>query len=336
MGVRPEMNNFRRRPVLYALGGLIILLGVLTAAWLFLTSRIEAGALQWRQDVLAKGGFAAFGAPERSGWPVAASVVLPGFTVGTGTPGGTGAAAWHAGRVVLSLAPWHPGSLEAAASGEQWLRVGPAAPVPMVTQSLSAAVSLGTSGAVSAELRDLRVPTPSGPLSVDGASVRAVGSTMTLTAAGIHLPDAGLPFGGLVDSIAGRASWNRPLPLQPDLAAALTAWRDAGGRLQIADLALRFGPLGIAGHGTLGLDRSLQPEAIGEARVTGWKETADALARAGTITANQARVATALLGLVAGPDSQSGTEATLPLQLKDRTLSVGAFPVMRMPVLALP
>ena len=70
--------------------------------------------------------------------------------------------------------------------------------------------------------------------------------------------------------------------------------------------------------------------------MTGFAEVTDALARSGAISRNDARVATTLLGLMARPGAGNVAEADLPFTLKDRTLSVGAIPVLKLRTLAVP
>ena len=62
---------------------------------------------------------------------------------------------------------------------------------------------------------------------------------------------------GLGDSLAFLdidASVVGPIPSERGTSEAITAWRDAGGTLELTDFRIRWGPLGIESSGTIALD----------------------------------------------------------------------------------
>ena len=102
-------------------------------------------------------------------------------------------------------------------------------------------------------------------------------------------------------------------------------------------LTLRWGPLAAAGTAELRLDGTLQPAGRGDARLTGYAPALDRLAAQGVITATTAAAAKAVLSLIAQPAPGTGeAEVTVPLTLAGRELSIGAIPLLRLPLLVWP
>jgi hypothetical protein len=78
-------------------------------------------------------------------------------------------------------------------------------------------------------------------------------------------------------------------------------WREASGVLQLTSVKLLWGPLTLAGEGTLALDAQGRVELAGTARLTGWSETVDALVASGSVKPNGGALAKAALGMLARP-----------------------------------
>ncbi len=329
----------RARLPLLAAGVVLLLLAADTVAWWLATNRMEQEFAIWQRARTTDGGTVLTGPAQRGGWPLQAELLLPDVTLATDTPGRPDALAWQAGQVHLVFAPWAPNALTVQVDGDQTLRFGAALPVTLASGPLDITIPLSASGQAEGAVVDahaLSIPMEGGAVHVDAVSVRLRQEDAFVSATGATLPGRNLPFGGTIQSLDLHARSTGPIPPLRDPAAALAAWRDGGQRLLIDDLALRWGPLEIRGHASLGLDPAMQPEGSAVIQMTGFAEVIDALARAGAITRNDARVATTLLGLMARPGADNASEADLPLTLKDRTLLVGAIPLLRLPVLAVP
>ncbi len=329
----------RARLPLLAAGVVLLLLAADTVAWWLATNRMEQEFAAWQQARTANGAVILAGPAQRGGWPLQAELFLAGVTLATDTPGRPDALAWQAGQVHLVLAPWTPYALTVQVDGDQTLRFGAAPPVTLASGPLDITVPLGASGqaeGVVVGAHALVIPVEGGPVRVDTLAVRLRQEDAFISVSGATLPGRNLPFGGTIQSLDLHARFTGPIPPLRDPAAALAAWRDGGQHLLIDDLALRWGPLDVHGHASLGLDAAMQPEGSAAIQMTGFAEVIDALARAGAITRNDARVATTLLGLMARPGAGNASEADLPLTLKDRTLLVGEIPLLRLPVLAVP
>ncbi len=111
----------------------------------------------------------------------------------------------------------------------------------------------------------------------------------------------------------------------------LAQWRDAGGTLDIEQLQLHWGPLRIAGEGTLALDAALQPEGSFTARIAGLDKLIDVLEARGQVRPQQAAIARiALAVLTRAPADGGPPEARVPVTVQNRVLSIGPVPLLNL------
>ena len=121
------------------------------------------------------------------------------------------------------------------------------------------------------------------------------------------------------------------LPSGPD-AAAVRAWSNDGGAMDIKSLDLAHGVLGLNGEGTLALDRDLQPIGAFTARIAGIAPAIDQLITAGLVRPDDGALAKVVLGVMAVvPPGGGPKRVSLPLTLQDRKLSVGPIALIRLP-----
>jgi hypothetical protein len=144
-------------------------------------------------------------------------------------------------------------------------------------------------------------------------------------------PDPRMALGPQIDRVALMGRLEGPPPRGLD-AAALGAWRDAGGAIDLDQLALAWGPLKLAGNGTFSLDDQLRPLAAASTEVQGTTETLQALADAGVMKSNDARLAA--LGLALLADAQGRVK--LPLTAQDGELSSGPIKLVKLPPVVRP
>ena len=144
----------------------------------------------------------------------------------------------------------------------------------------------------------------------------------------------GHPLGSSIAEAALEAQIMGPLPVTTD-AAGLKAWRDAGGNVDVTNLALHWGPLAINGKGTLALDSDMQPEGAFTAHLTGWDKTIDALTAAGWIKLGPASLAKLALGVASQPDANGQAAVDTPLTIQSRRISVGSLKLGTVPELKL-
>ena len=136
-------------------------------------------------------------------------------------------------------------------------------------------------------------------------------------------------FGQTIQTVSGRATLRGPLDPAALDAASLTRWRDSGGTLELESFNLIWGPLRIAGDGTLSVDPTLQPVGAFSARIAGLDRLLDLLEERGQIPRQQAALARiGLAVLLRTPANGGPAEARLPVTLQDRVLSIGPIPLL--------
>jgi hypothetical protein len=319
------------------------------ALWRWAVWRLEFGIGQWMAQSRAAGWSVSAGTPQPGGWPFAASVTLPHPFLSGGAAELPGGLAWSADRVVVSLHLLHPRVLQIEPAGQQHLQFAGGFDLPFTADRLIATLPLAAGPpTLDATARALRVGGARGRMvAVQSLALHGVQSTaalgFALRSSGISLPGAQswalgpeIASAAVTGTISGgvtQASADAP----PDLAARAASWRDHGGRVNVQSLALSWGPLAVAGTARLRLDRELQPAGSADARLTGYAPALDRLAAQGVITAPTAAAAKAVLSLIAQPAPGTGeAEVTVPLTLAGRELSIGAIPLLRLPLLVWP
>jgi len=109
------------------------------------------------------------------------------------------------------------------------------------------------------------------------------------------------------------------------MADTLARWRDGGGTIEVAALALDWDVLRLRTNGTFALDGNLQPEGAMVADIRGIDATMDRLLAAGLIdsrAAFAARLANRAL-------SFGGGSAKVPLSVQQQRLYIGPAPILR-------
>ena len=138
-------------------------------------------------------------------------------------------------------------------------------------------------------------------------------------------------LGGTIQTVSGRATLLGPLDPATLDSANVSRWRDAGGTLEMESFNLVWGPLRIAGDGTLSVDSALQPVGAFSARIAGLHSLLDLLEARGQIPRPQAALARiGLAALIRRPANGGPAEAHLPVTLQNRVLSIGPIPLLTM------
>lgn len=148
----------------------------------------------------------------------------------------------------------------------------------------------------------------------------------------------GLSLGGIVDPklwTLDRLEARLEIPYR--LPAAFTqedlgAWRDAGGKIDVRQYALRKDGLICEGKGMLALDAALQPTLSMESTVEGYDAFIRAQQDAGLIEPFAAAVAITILnGLARQDGTAGGTSVRITANVTNRLLSVGPLQVLEIP-----
>jgi hypothetical protein len=344
----------RRKPWLFVIA--LLLLAVLgdTVAWYVAVHRMRAGLDAWIAARRATGWSVTTAPAEAGGWPLAATLTLHDVTLRGGAADVPGGLAWQSGSVVLRLGVLHPRSFQIDTAGPQQLRVGDGPEIAYTATRLHLALPLQANAASQASalrVAGLRASVPVGDgsdtlaleqLEADSVAHPRAGQgqvavALRVAAVGIGLPPrAKWPLGPKIASIDLDAALDGPLPAAATLTAGAQAWRDQGGSLEVRHIATHWGPLHLSGTATLALDSQLQPMGAGTAKVTGYDQTLDALARNGLMSRSAAITAKAVLSLLAETPDTGPAEVEVPLSLQFRTLSMRQVPLVRLPELDWP
>lgn len=105
--------------------------------------------------------------------------------------------------------------------------------------------------------------------------------------------------------------------------ADLAAWRDAGGTIDLNRVVLVWGPVKLDGDATLALDGQMRLLGAGAVKLQGLNPMLDRLVAKGQVRAQDASVAKVVLGLLAKPTADGGSEITVPITAQDGKLFLG-------------
>ena len=137
-------------------------------------------------------------------------------------------------------------------------------------------------------------------------------------------------LGTTIRKFAGQIDLRGPLEPESVSPESIARWRDAGGTLEVKSLALDWGPLRIAGNGTLTVDQALQPVGAFAARILGLDILIDLFEQRGQIRPRQAAIARIALAVLTRTPADGGPpEAQMPVTIQDQTLSIGPVPLLR-------
>ncbi|MDA8050217.1 MAG: DUF2125 domain-containing protein [Rhodospirillales bacterium] len=329
--------------------------------WLLVVRQVQLAFQEWVAARHAEGWRLDHGAERLGGWPFAATVGIAGFSISGGMDVLPGGLSWRSEHLTLQLDLLFPGHLFVHPSGRQRLRVFGSPVIALAANQLEAKLPLAvlpfmgeprvgdevviTASDVRAGLADvdphlvalstLAIHAALGPSAAGGnrteMSVRLHATRVSVDRRNVHQLGGEIGLfsfsGALIGHVPPGASWT----------ARLHAWRSSGGMLAIRGLSLIWGPLAIGASGQLMLDREMQPAGRGTARVVGYAATLDALAAAGKIGTGAATAVKAILMLLARPPRAGRPpEVDVPLRLKNRTLSLGRIPFLKMPLVTWP
>lgn len=340
-----RVNSSRRwRPVAV---GLVVVAAALAAwrgYWWLASERLRTATLAQIDQARARGYAVNHAGVRRDGFPTRARIVLaePAISAPGAAPDWRWAGAEAAVSVALA-APWAPeistrgrqtitvrdagrertwtgavGALGYTAAAGGWL---PAGRLVLTDLTLAEAATGDRLGLGALEAIAAGDPARAADLAAVSWRLRVQASEIVPPAA-LALPLApGLEHAECELQVKGALA---PAPWP----AAVEAWRDAGGSVELAAVAVRYGPLTATGDGTLALDRTLQPEGAMRLEVRGLPAALDALAARGLV---DPRLAGTLAGVLAS--AAAADAVPLPLTLQDRMLSVGPLPVARLPAL---
>jgi hypothetical protein len=340
---------FLRRLIRALLGLALLGFGGLAGYWFWAAGQVETAIANWTEEQRARGFEIDYRGPELGGFPIRLAV---GFTEPqVAAPQGW---RWSGGAIAGQAAFWAPRTLRLDLPLEQTLSApwrGRQREFALNAAAARGLVHLGRNGWLEAAtvemegvvLRDAGGGTlgaetllyrltrrPPALEGVDDWSLLLHGETR-----GIALPESARnPFGPRIERLAFDATVIGVIP-KGDPGAALAAWRDTGGLVEVQDLALTWGPLDVNASGTAALDQQLRPQGAFTAQIRGLPKTLDALVAGHLI---EPGVAFALkltaMTLATGKDSDGRAVVELPITLQDGLFYLGPVPLFRLaPVL---
>jgi hypothetical protein len=113
--------------------------------------------------------------------------------------------------------------------------------------------------------------------------------------------------------------------------AALAAWRDSGGILDLSAIELDWGELWLKGAGTLTLDEAFRPLGAFSFETLGLPALVQRATEAGALDRNAGEtLARALGALASGTDERGRQRVQLPITLQDGSLYVGQIELGRL------
>ncbi len=317
-----------------------VLVGCDTLLWFRLERELDHRLDRFIQTARADGWRFSARAGSRSGWPLAATLVLrqPSLRHPAPDPGGPDAFAWSGEAVVLSLSPWRPARATVLALGTQSLSVAPNGALPMPLRFWGARVALllpGKDHQVALEAEALHVALPgAGP--DDVAEVAGMSGQLHWTAdpasatLSLALREVALPIAlGRERRVVQRAR------LEADLdegrAVPATRWLQPVAAIRLGEASLEWdgdraalsGEAVLSPDGTASGTFSLSVDDAGR--------LLSKLRDAGLLSPGAAVAAQAVAGLVAG--ATPGSRLHLPLRLQDGLLGLGDIPLLRLPTL---
>lgn len=304
--------------------------------WALLARQLRGGIEQWAARQTAAGWTVTTGSPSIEGFPGAVRLVLPNPSVADGEGDG-----WHGPELTLTLLPWAPGHLSLSAPGRHMVSLPDGAPVELAMAEATGRVILQDGGWKRVDL--LAGGIDGAGLAADRLSISVTRLAMTAVdhhqaalkivadLAGLTLPDdPRLALGRKIANGHVEAQIMGSLPggaVKP----ALAAWRDDGGVVEIAALALNWPPLVVSGQGTVALDGRMQPLLAFNCTLGGLFPTLDLLTKAGLVRSKDTATVRMVLGLLARPAADGTPQITAPLSLQDQVLYLGPVAIMTVP-----
>lgn len=331
------------RPCLWlalALGAFALAALGYTGYWFAAAIQIEHGIAEWAASARTQGYAIEHGAIAVGGFPFAFRIDLAAPAVAQ--PAGPLPWRFRGERLHVTLPPFSPDRLRVESDAVVELTVGdagdavtilsrtarletrltPGAPVHVVFESLAAASAR------------YRLPTAA------HAEIRVESSAASTTVAAVFrdatVPVAAdWPLGPKIERLAATVALKGAWPDGP-IAAALAAWRDDGGIIEVTAFDLAWNGVGASASGTLALDRELRPFAAFAGSVRGLDAAIDAIVGAQRLSAAQAAAIKVGVRLLGKKNNNAGTDAVeVSATVQDGRVFIGAIPVARVgPVVA--
>jgi hypothetical protein len=314
---------------LVVLAALLVIGGGYTAYWLLVARRIEAGIVDWALSQRAEKIDFSWHDMRVSGYPAAFRVDLGSAALRDGAI--TPSPEVHVPALSGTARPWDFADWRLAAPEGFTAEVaagGAHTPAKLMAQTADGVISIGSDGSWTLWLT-------LGGTTVDAGAPMRVGSAhatvtmpprlshphadpvmaLAVEASQIKLPLAVGPLGDAIDELDFGATVKGGMP-SGKLPDALASWRDAGGRIELDNLRLKWGALHATATGTVALDPELQPTGGVSGTIQGYDQILTALVQNGQMRASDAGLARIALTFLAkaGPDGKPEIRTAFTIQ----------------------
>src|SRR5690242_18711422 len=136
----------RRKLWIFLLAAPFLLVAADALYWYLAEGSLERGFAAWQAEQKAAGWTSGAGQPVRGGWPLAATLTVPGFSLSGGEADIPGGMAWRTDRLTLRVSLLRPWLLELAADGMQRLGVADSPEIPYTADVLKITLPLRGGG----------------------------------------------------------------------------------------------------------------------------------------------------------------------------------------------
>ena len=339
------------RRALFIIVPVALLIAVYVGAWFVGAGVARERIDQWVEAQRAEGMEVDFGALHVGGFPVRFAAHASDLRVRA--PDGLG---WRGDALRAAVPVWNWSSVAVHIDDSLTATLPGRPPATLTTTGGDGRIDLDSGGGIRSarvDLNDLVVLVPgfegvrigSATVQLSPPETYADGSqraSLQLDLQQIALPADATPlsadpaFAAPIDALTTRLAPSAPPP-EALRVPFLGAWRDRGGDLLVEDFAMAWGPLHVGATGQLALDAALQPRGQLRAEISGLPELIDSLQRSGALPDDLAQILRlgAAAAAAGGQDGSSGTVST-PVGIADGMLSLGPFPVTRLPAIAWP
>lgn len=310
------------KPIAWGCGMLAAVGLVHGAIWLITVDRLAVLLREQARMLQEQDWHVVLGPAERTGWPRRA-----GLAIGPTSIASDGLS-WRAERVTADTALHWPGMSAGPTSLRpkgQWVRFGSGAGRAIVARDLTIEV---TGDGVDLQGTDFELP---GIFEIQALRLRFGPGVLTMGALHLRLSGAAGAPGPVINTLALDAVLRPLVALPGNLQTTAAAWHAVGGVMTLSEFTLTAGNARASGKARIWLDTGLQPKLDGVVHVTGYATGLDDLVTAGLLKLQTAVAAKAVLGLLAAPSVDGGTD--IPVQIADGILTVAQFPLARLPIL---
>jgi hypothetical protein len=321
---------------LAAIALLVVLFGTYAAYWRIVAGHITDGLVAWQQSMRPRKLDASWQQLRVTGFPFAFRIELDDASLRNGAL--SPAPELHLPVLTGSAHPWDFADWRLAAPAG--LSAGLAAagrrpPLKLTARGGEGTVSVGPAGNGWLWLSLRHVEAEAGAqipidramawITLPGTPPRKdtdPGLTLALDLRGVHVAAPPQSFSSTIDELAFAATVNGAMPDGP-LLPALARWRDAGGTVELHNLKIAWGGLGVSANGTVALDQNLQPMAAFSGGIEGFATILSALVDADRLDAEEAALAQIALSALAKPGADGKPQIKTAFTIQDGKMYLG-------------